>query len=203
MDRRPFYLDDGTGKVLVNAPYAEFDAPRTFCQEIGPNPGIWRFMEPSLGVAGPWDQELRAYLAGAAERAGAALAATNVRGSSAAVKTLGVGYKLAVPGISAGGGSGLSIDKIGEHQIRFTEECLLADRDCTVMGTCVENPSPKDDQDRNLITRGESEKTFLISSKSEQKVEKSLRKQALILILIGSLFIIMAAVFALGNAGLL
>jgi hypothetical protein len=71
------------------------------------------------------------------------------------------------------------------------------------LGTCVENPSPKDDHDRNLITRGENEKTFLISSMSEPKAEKGLRKQALILILIGSLFIIMAAVFALSSAGLL
>lgn len=189
MDRRRFHLDDGTAKVLVNAPDAEFNVLQTFCQEVGPNPGSRRFVEPSLGVEGPWDQDLRAYLADAAER------------TSAPAKPRGVGYMLAVPGISVGGG--LSIDNIAEHQIRFTEECLLADRECTVLGTCAENPSPKDDHDRNLITRGENEKTFVISSKSEQQVEKSLRKQALILILIGSLFIIMAGVFALLSAGLL
>jgi hypothetical protein len=71
------------------------------------------------------------------------------------------------------------------------------------MGTCVENPSPQDDHDRNLITRGENEKTFLISSMSEQKTEKGLRKQALILILIGSFIIILSGLFALSYAGLL
>jgi hypothetical protein len=200
MDRRPFYLDDGTAKVLVNAPYAEFNVLQTFCYETGPKLGSKRFVEPSLGVAGPSEQDLQTYLAGAFDRASAALAATNVPGASAAAKTPSVGHTLAVPGISSGGG--LSLD-FGAHHYRFTEDCLLADRDCTVMGTCVENPNPKDDLDRNLITRGENERTFLISSKSEQKVEKGLRKQALILILVGSLFIIMAAVFALRNAGLL
>jgi hypothetical protein len=200
MDRRPFYLDDGTAKVLVNAPYAEFTVLPTFCYEIGPKLDSKRFVEPSLGVEGPSEQDLRAYLAGASDRARAALATANAPGSSAAAKPLSVGYKLAVPGISLAGG--LSLD-FGAHHYRFTEECLLADRDCTVLGTCVENPSPKDDQDRNLITRGENEKIFFINSRSEQKVEKGLRKQALILILIGSLFIIMAAVFALSSAGLL
>ena len=116
-------------------------------------------------MAGPTERDLRTYLTGAAARA--ALAATNVPGSPAAAKPLSIGYKLAVPGMSIGA-DGLSVD-FGAHHYRFTEECLLADRDCTVLGTCVENPSPKDDDDRNLITRGENEKTFLINSMSEQK----------------------------------
>jgi hypothetical protein len=200
MDRRPFYLDDGTARVLVNAPFAEFDVLQTFCYETGPKLDSKRFVEPSLGVAGPTEQDLRTYLTGASARARAALAAANVPGPSAAAP-VSVGYKLAVPGISIGG-DGLSVD-FGAHHYRFTEECLLADRDCTVLGTCVENPSPQDDHDRNLITRGKNEKTFLITSMSEPKTEKRLRKQALILILVGSFIIIMAAVFALGNAGLL
>ncbi len=198
MDRRPFYLDDGTAKVLINSPYAEFNALQTFCYEVEPKLGSKRFVEPSLGVAGPSEQDLRTYLTGASDRA--ARAAANVPGASAAAKTPSVGYMLAVPGISSDGG--LSLD-FGAHQYRFTEECLLADRDCTVMGTCVENPSPQDDHDRNLITRGENEKTFLISSMSEQKTEKGLRKQALILILIGSFIIILSGLFALSYAGLL
>ncbi len=200
MDRRPFYLDDGTAKVLVNAPYAEFDVLQTFCYETGPKLGSERFVEPSIGVAGPSEQDLRTYLTGVSDRARAALAATNVPGPSAATKPPSIGYKLAVPGISSG--DGLSLD-FGAHPYRFTENCLLADRDCIVLGTCVENPSPKDDHDRNLITRGENEKTFHINSMGEQNAEKGLRKQALILILIGSFMIIMAAVFTLGNAGLL
>ena len=200
MDRRPFYLDDGAAKVLVNALYAEFNVLQTFCYEIGPKLGSKRFVEPSLGVAGPSEQDLRTYLTDRAARAGAQRETANVDGPGTAARTASVGYQLAVPGISRAGG--LSLD-FGAHRYRFPEECLLSDRDCTVMGTCVENPRPQDDQDRNLITRGENEKTFLISSMTEQKTEKDLRKQALILILVGSLFIIVAAIFALGNAGLM
>jgi hypothetical protein len=171
MDRRPFCLDDGTARVLVNAPYAEFDVLQTFCYETGQKLASKRFVEPSLGVAGPTEQDLRTYLTGASDRARAAIAAANVPGPSAAAP-LSVGYKLAVPEISSGGE--LSVD-FSARRYRFTEECLLADRDCTAMGTCVENPNPKDDDDRNLITRGENEKTFLINSMSEQKTEKGLR----------------------------
>jgi hypothetical protein len=200
MDRRPFYLDDGTAKVLVNPQMAEFEVPPIFRQEIGSNPATNRFVEPSLGVAGPSEQDLRNYLTDRFGRAHASAPTANMPVAPAAAKAPNEGYRLAFPGISIGGGQ--SID-FGAHRYRFTEECLLADRDCTVMGTCVENPRPQDDHDRNFITRGENEGTFLISSNSEQKIEKGLRKQALILILVGSAFIILAAVFALSNAGLL
>jgi hypothetical protein len=199
MDRRAFYLDDGTAKVLVNALYAEFNVLPTFSYEVGAKQGSKRFVEPSLGVAGPSEQDLRTYLAGASDRARAAQGTATVPGTSGAA-ALNVGHMLATPGIASGGE--LSLD-FAAHHYRFTEECLLADRDCIVLGTCVENPSPQDDHDRNLITRGENDKTFLINSMTEQKTEKDLRKKALILILVGSFFIVMSAVFALGNAGLL
>jgi hypothetical protein len=119
---------------------------------------------------------------------------------ASAGNSLGSGYKLSFPGISIGGS--LSAD-FGAHRYRFSEQCLLADRDCIVMGTCVQNSRPLDEHDRNLITRGENETTFLISSKTEEKTEKDLRKRALILILVGSLFIIVAAAIALNNSGML
>ncbi|MGD1104205.1 MAG: hypothetical protein ABSA59_19320 [Terriglobia bacterium] len=201
MEHRPFYLDDGMAKVAVNPQRAEFDLPPTFCSELGPTSGSNRFVEPSLGVAGPSDQDLRAYLTDRSAHARPAQEAANVPGGSAAAKGMSLGHKLEVVGLSIGGG-GLSID-FGAHRYRLTEECLLTERDCIVLGTCVENPSPKDDGDRNLITRGENEKTLLISSKTEQITEKDLRKKALILILTGSFFMIVAALIALHTAKLL
>jgi hypothetical protein len=201
MDHRPFYLDDGTAKVAVNPQMAEFDLPPTFRGEIGATSGRNRFVEPALGVAGPSDQDLRAYLTDRSARARPAQEAANVPGGSAAAKGMSLGHKLEVVGLSIGGG-GLSIG-FGGHRYRFTEECLLTDRDCIVLGTCVENPSPKDDRDRNLITKGENEKTLLISSKTEQITEKDLRKKALVLILAGSFFLIGAALIALRTAKLL
>ena len=143
---------------------------------------------------------MRAYLTVATDRARAKLAASNLPGSSIAAKALSIGQMVQAAGNSMGGGLGIDL---GAHRYRLSEECLLADRDCIVMGTCVENPRPQDDHDRNLITRGENEKTFLISSLTEQKTEKDLRSKALILILVGSLFMIVAAFFVLSFAELL
>ena len=48
-----------------------------------------------------------------------------------------------------------------------------------VTGTCVENPEPQDECDRNLIVKGKNEPTFLISWRSEQEIEKTLRNRAM------------------------
>jgi hypothetical protein len=186
MNHLPFYLDDGTARVAVNPQMAEFDLPPTFRRELGTTSGGNRFVEPTLGVAGPSDEDLRWYL---------------MSRSGAGAGTENQGKMLAFSGISIDGG-GLSVD-FSAQRYRFTEECLLADRDCIVLGTCVANPRPQDDGDRKLITKGENEKTLLISSKPEQTAEKDLRKKALILILAGSFFIITGAVIALSSAGLL
>lgn len=41
-DQRTFYVEDGTGKVLINPQSAEYDLPSTYCAEIGPRrtPGL-------------------------------------------------------------------------------------------------------------------------------------------------------------------
>jgi hypothetical protein len=84
-----------------------------------------------------------------------------------------------------------------------TEECLLADSDCFILGTCAENPDAKSDEDRNIIRKGENEKTFLISTQGEVKAGRSLRLQAFGLVLLGAALIIGAAALALNAAGLL
>jgi hypothetical protein len=200
-DERPFYLDDGTGKVLVNPQHAEYDVVRTFRGEIGPNSSRTRSVDPSLGVAGPSDQDLRAYVTGGFSRARAAFEATNLPGAKAIGKVLAVEQKLESMGVSLSGG-GLSMD-LGGHTYRFTEHALLADRECNVLGTCTENPSPKDQHDRNLLKKGENEKTFVISSKTEKQLEKSLRLQALVMILIGAAIMIGVVAIALHNAKML
>ena len=73
-------------------------------------------------------------------------------------------------------------------QFRFTEYCVLPDQTYEVTGTCVENPSPKDGHDRNMIIKGQSEPTFLISYRTEKQVKSKLRRQA--------------ALYVFGGAGL-
>jgi len=73
-------------------------------------------------------------------------------------------------------------------QYRFTEYCVLPDQIYEVTGTCVENPKPKDEHDRNMIVKGQSEPTFLISHRTEKQVESNLRRRA--------------ALYVFGGAGL-
>jgi hypothetical protein len=71
---------------------------------------------------------------------------------------------------------------------RFTEYCLVPDQTYEVTGTCVENPNPKDEHDRNMIVKGQSEPTFLISYRTDKQVESNLRRRA--------------ALYVFGGAGL-
>jgi hypothetical protein len=91
----------------------------------------------------------------------------------------------------------------GNHEYRFTEYCLVAGKPTNVLGSCTENPNPADEDDRNLIKKGENEKTFLISTKSEKQLEGSLRLQAFFMIIIGAALIVGGAAVALHSAHML
>ena len=61
---------------------------------------------------------------------------------------------------------------------RVAEFCIFPDHSYVVTGTCVENPHPQDEHDRNLIVKGRDEPTFVISSKPEKATEQDLRRRA-------------------------
>lgn len=200
-EERNFILEDATARVLVNPHLAEYDVMRTFQAETGGMTSAGRFVDPSLGVPGPSDMDLRAYL-GDSSKARAALDSLKVPGAQLAGKFLGAAQKVEAMGMSVGG-SGLSFT-LGEGQkYRFTEHCLLAERDCNVLGTCAENPAPKDEHDRNIIMKGQNEKTFLVTTKTEGQIEKSLRRKAFLLILIGAALMIGVVALGLHNRHLL
>jgi hypothetical protein len=199
---RKFRLDDGSGKVLVDPHNAEYDLPLTFRAEIGLQSNRSRHVDPSLGVPGPSEQDLHAFLTEDASRARTALASMDMPGAKAMGKVLAVEQKLESMGVSLSGG-GLSVSLGGDQSYRFTEQCLLAERDCTILGTCAENPSPQDEHDRNLLMRGQNEKTFLITSKTGKQIEKSLRWKAIGLVLLGAAILIGMTAMALHSAGLL
>ncbi len=161
-DGVPFYLDDGTGRVLVDARGAEYDLVQTARRETGsgtlglttlfggarnPNPSARQTVN---------DQELVAY----AE-------SLRSKGGSSVLASIG---QMALGGLSFGSGvSGC---------YRFTEYCILQDHWYDVTGTCVENPNPKDEHDRNMILKGQNEPTFLISWRAEKEIERTLRNRA-------------------------
>lgn len=86
---------------------------------------------------------------------------------------------------------------------RFTEFCLLAESEVNVLGNCSENPEPRDDSDRNLISKGGEDEPFLITAQKERAEEKSLRRGALVRVASGAALIIAAAAIALGGLGML
>jgi Ca2+/Na+ antiporter len=202
----PFYLEDTTGKILVNPQHAEYDVPRSFWGELRPKTllsfgSASRKVDESLGVPPPTDEHLRAYLNGQFSQARAALKSSNAPGAKVMDKALGVAEKMQALGVSIGAG-GISMD-FGAHTYRLTETCLVAGRACNVLGTCTENPSPADENDRNLIKRGENERTFLITTKSEKQIEKSLRFRAFLLIVLGAALIVGGVAIALHSAHML
>lgn len=202
----PFYIQDETGKVLVNPTNAEYNLPQAFWGELRP-PALLSFghaprkVDPSLGVPPPTDDHLRAYLNGQFSQARAALQGSNIPGAKVMDKGLAVAEKMQMLGVSIGAG-GISMD-FGNHPYRFTEFCLPAGRQTHVLGSCTENPNPADEGDRNLIQRGQNEKTFLISTKSEEKLEGSLRLQFIVLVLIGAVLILGGAAVGLHSAHML
>ena len=185
----PFYVEDATGKILVHPQNAEYDVTRAFWGELRPASILSlgsapRKVDPSLGVAAPTDERLRAYLGGQHGQARAALESSGVPGAKIMGKGLAIADKMQAMGVSIGAG-GINID-FGDHTYLFTETCLVAGRTCNIMGTCTENPNPADENDRNLVKKGENEKTYLITTKTEQQIEKSLRLKAVLMIIIGA-----------------
>ena len=202
----PFYLEDESGKILVNPKNAEYEVPRTFMGELRPRTLLSigrspRSFDETLGVPPPPDDHLRAYLSGGFGAARAALQSSGVPGSKMMVKALAVAETMQAAVVSIGAG-GISLD-FSDHTYRLTETCLVAGRACNVLGTCAENPSPSDKNDRNLIKRGENEKTLLITTKSEKQIEKSLRLRAFIMVVLGAALIVGGVALALHSAHML
>jgi hypothetical protein len=161
-DRRTFYVDDGTGRVLVNPQSAEFDLPPTYCAAYGRHASGGPYLDPSLGLAaGLSEEELRAYAA-------------------KANRPLFVGDQKSIAEREARYARAME-----SESFRITEHCLVAEREYDLIGTCGQNPQSQDDQDRNLILKGQNEPTFVISGFSELTLEKTLRKGAVTKIILG------------------
>ena len=216
-DLKLFYLDDGTGRVLVKPPGAQgIDMRRTFTCEIGTD-GQFKSVSPELGIPAPSEQAVWAYIHGAHSRKlvdkNFELEAESIQGIDPAqaresmlkvlnalqqVESLGAAPKVESLGALRG-----SASRLGGGPYRVTEDCFLADSDCVIVGSCTENPEAQGGEDRNIIQKGENEKTFLVSTQGEVKVGRSLRLQAFGLVCLGGALIIGAFALALNAAGLL
>jgi hypothetical protein len=83
---------------------------------------------------------------------------------------------------------------LASGRYRLMECCILPDHDYDISGTCAENHEARDDSDRNLIRRGVTERTFLISAMRRADVNTMMQMRSQLLIFGGG----MVAVFCLG-----
>jgi hypothetical protein len=191
-DFKEFYLDDGTGRVLVKPPGAQSgNLQRTFDCEIDKD-GHFKSVHPSPGIPAPTEQAVWAWIHGAHSRKlmdknleleAASMGQDPEKAKEFMLKFLNVQRQIgslgAAPRVESLGAAleGTSASGLRGGPYRVTEDCFLADSDCFILGTCAENPEAKSSEDRHMIHEGRNEKTFMLSTQGEVKVEKSLRLQ--------------------------
>jgi hypothetical protein len=184
-DGPKFYLEDVTGKVLVDAHGAEYDLIQTSKRETGRGSGVislgrlWGAkQDSSMAASGASvsDSDLLSYV-------------ESVRGGSKFSFSLGASSVLNISG------SGSS------SKYRLTEYCILPDHWYDVTGTCAENPQAKDVHDRNLILKGQNEPTFLISWRGEKEIERTLRNRAALYVFGGAALSVVCLGFLLKKFG--
>jgi len=152
-DGKRFYLADTTGRVLVDAHQAEYDLIQSARVESRRRSGLG-FGRLFSGVG--------------------ALAPTG--GTSSPNDDL-CAYACAAVARRKGGGIFGSGTGSGERY-RLTERLVVPDHWYDLTGTCVENPNPQDEHDRNMIVKGTNEPTFLITFRSEKEIRRTLRSRA-------------------------
>jgi hypothetical protein len=84
---------------------------------------------------------------------------------------------------------------------RLTEFCLQQGHWYDILGTCVENPNPQDENDHKMIAKGENNPTYLISFRSEQNLQVNLRGRALGYIFAGAGCAVFCLAVLLSNFG--
>ena len=104
--------------------------------------------------------------------------------------------------VRRGLGGSIGMVDSGER-FRLTEYCIVPDRPYDITGTCTLNPMPQDENDRNMIVKGENEPTFVISWRSEREIESLLRRHAIIYVFGGAALSLLSLKFVLARLGLL
>jgi hypothetical protein len=212
-----FYLEDETGKVLINPQGCELDLEQNYeCevsgQEIVPLDAPWRSQEPEArppGYPSP-DSELRRYVTRVADGVNSAA----FQGTDS-LSSLEAGFRQRQRRRGANRSSGLLRDLVslatfdpawGERapgEFRLTEYCVLPGREYDITGTCAMNPKAGNEIDRQLITRGQNDSTFLISSQVEKALEQGLHGLAWRNIVGGGLLAVIGAAVLLEALGFL
>lgn len=212
-----FYLEDDTGKVLVDPQEAELDLEEAYqCEisnrEIVPLDAPWRSESPVArppGIPTP-DSELRRYVTRVAEGVNSAafqgtdLASSREAGSRQRQRRRRARKSL---GFLRGVLPLTQFDQFGSDaspgDYRLTEYCVVPQGEYDITGTCAMNHGAGNDLDPQLITQGKNESIFLISDKTEKTLEKDMHFRAWKHIIGGGLLAVGGAAVLLEALGLL
>lgn len=165
-----FYIEDDSGRIMVDPREAEFDLPVNCRRQIG---------GPVMGFS--LMNLIRPMQADASDGSDLSV---NAKADDELLEYSGVGYDCMDP-------------------FRFTEWCIKPGQEYDVLGTCVENPKPSDESDRNLITQGNNNHTFLISSKSAEQLEQGMSLRSAMMIWGGAALTVACAALFMARHGLL
>lgn len=212
-----FYLEDETGKVLIDPRAAELDLEESSQRdlsslEVMPLDAPWQpdaAKGDAPGTPAP-DSELRRYVVRVARGMDTAVfqggdlpLPGNPRPRRAKPRR-SIGGTLAsllnlFPAASVGGaGSGAAP---GDY--RLTEYCVVPESEYDITGTCAMNPQATSELDRQVITRGENDRTFLISNQTEKGLEQDLHVRAWRHIVGGGLLAVIGLAVLLEALGLI
>lgn len=181
-----FYLEDATGRVLVNAHNAEYDLFKSGRRQIGRGLRVGGL---SRLLTGKGDPTLMTAPGGYVSDASLFNYVESMPGKS--------NFSMSLGGLSLGGVGGFG----RSSAYRLTEYLILPEHWYDVTGTCTENPAAKDEHDRNMIVKGRNEPTFLISWRDEKRLESSLRSKAMLRIFGGAALAIACLAILLAKLG--
>jgi hypothetical protein len=187
-----FYLDDETGRVRIDPRGSDVDVEQLYqCEinsrEIVPLDAPWREEKPVANRAGmpAPDSELRSYVS----RVALGTQTAFFQGVNMPLRK-NVGSWRRKPRRRFGLSLGLlwsfipmvGLAKMGESaaagDYRLSESCVLPENEYDIIGTCTMNPHAQNDLDRQVISLGQNDKTFLISNQTEKSLEQDLHVRA-------------------------
>jgi hypothetical protein len=199
----PFDLEDASAKVLVNPSEADLDLKQqcrverygdTYIERAGAGMAVPHFvtaMRPDLETAANATGSSRALSPDEARQEMENLRRA-MRLDRRAQQTSRTKVSFFLRRVSSGGGTG---------RFRLTEYCIIPGQQYHISGTCAENPSPRDEHDRNMICKGENEPYFHISWRTEEEDEKRVRRRAFMYIFGGAALSVVCAGILLNNFG--
>ncbi|HEV3275318.1 MAG TPA: hypothetical protein VG860_00715 [Terriglobia bacterium] len=185
-----FYLQDETGRVLVDAQDAEIDLQDPCQTEVDGGSFLPSEDAATASFLPPTQDALLEYinLVGSGSRTAAFQGAD----PSLEYRVNPPRKRPRMPGREYAG---------SPERYRLTEYCIVPGKAYTVSGTCAANPRRHGEQDRDLILKGENESTFLISDQSKADLQSILGWQTGKYIFGGAALSVAAAALLLQSLG--